>query len=411
MQNLTFRFAIALAMLAAWLSASTASTASANTTQFHAAIQAGQVSIRIEFLGGAMGDRMKVFLRKQIPEPLRLSVTPGTVFVPQGADVQRLAAVKLLGQLTAQGTYRRTAMIELDDASERGFLIQIVCIDYHKNSPPVGQAFRVGEVDPRCQRILSLRADLSIWAYQSAIWMDRAGVSADKLMGNFKVPAADIESARVLLQDAERVGTESLENVDVSAEAKTAARGVFSADPAVRVKAYAEIQTLSDADRARLEQLLKQNLLRGGKLPSLEELRAGNTLATLLPEGVTLPKLELPESVDDVLLLVEAIRDRVAEGRASESERLAAAANLRVMPHLMALKSRLPLLRLTAARALPNVKSEAAVEALIVTLQDPDPRVRTAAAEGLQKLTGQSLGEDSAKWSTWWQDNHATISW
>ncbi len=408
MQGLSLSLCFVLVLAGSFAAAS---PVAAETVELHAAIETGQVSVRIEFLGGAMGDRMKVFLRKQVAEPLKLSVVPGTLFLPQGADVQRLAAVRLLGQLTARGTYQRTALIDLTGSAEQGFLIQVVCIDYHKDSPPAGQAFQVGTVDPRCQRILSLRADLSIWAYQSAIWMDRSGVSAEKLQGTFQVPSEDLKSAQSLLRQAEQVGADSLETVKASEEAKVAARGMFSADPTIRAKAYAEVQALAETDRAALERLLEQNVFRNGKLPSLDELRAGNSLASLLPAGVELPKLEIPQSVDEVLLLVEQIRKRAADGEANDSERLAAAANLRVMPHLLSLKSRVALLRLAAVRALPNVKSAVAVEALLVAIGDQDARVRMAAAEGLEKLTGQSFGEDAEKWTAWWQESHHSMHW
>ncbi len=385
------------------------SLASARQMQLHAAVKAGAVSVRIDFLGGAMGDRMKVFLRKQVAGDLQISVAAGTIFLPQGANVQRLAAVGMKGELTAQGTYRRNVLIDLSDANEHGLLIQVVCIDYDRSSPAAGQAFLIGEVDVRCQRILSIRGDLSIWAYQSAIWMDRAGVSPEKLQSTFKVASADLQAAHGLLKEAEAIGTASLEQVDVSVEAKTSARGMFSSDPAIRAQAHAKVQSLNESDRAKLEALLKRNVFRGGKLPTIEELRAGSTLESLLPAGIELPKLEIPESVDDVISMVQAIRDRAASENIDGGKAMATLESLRLLPHLAGLKARLPLLRIAAAQAIAAVKDPVAVEALIVAVKDSDARVRAAAAAGLEKLTGQSFGEDAAKWAAWWQDAHASF--
>jgi hypothetical protein len=387
------------------------SMASARQMELHAAVKAGAVSVRIDFLGGAMGDRMKVFLRKQVAGDLQISVASGTLFLPQGANVQRLAAVGMKGELTAQGTYRRSLLLDLADGNEHGLLIQVVCIDYDRSSPPARQAFLIGEVDARCQRILSIRGDLSIWAYQSAIWMDRAGVSPDKLQGTFNVTTADLQAARGLLDEAEAIGSASLENVNVSVEAKVSARGMFSSDPAIRAQAHAKVQSLDESDRKKLEALLTRNVFRGGKLPTIQELRAGSTLESLIPAGIELPKLEIPQSVDDVISMLQSIRDHATTENVEGSKPLAQLESLRLLPHLTGLKAKLPLLRIAAARVIATVNDPVAVEALIVALKDSDARVRAAAATGLEKLTGKTFGEDAAQWEAWWQEAHTTFKW
>ncbi|MEZ6092089.1 MAG: hypothetical protein R3C05_29610, partial [Pirellulaceae bacterium] len=97
----------------------------AATVSLDAAAKAGSVSVRFEFLGGAMGDRMKVFVRKQTAGDMTLKVVPGTLFLPQGGDVQRLAAVQLKGELTTSGTYRRANQVTLRSGDERGLLIEV----------------------------------------------------------------------------------------------------------------------------------------------------------------------------------------------------------------------------------------------------------------------------------------------
>lgn len=386
--------------------------ANARQMELHAAVQSGSVAVRIEFLGGAMGDRMKLFLRNRTTESMFMSVTEGTVFLPQGGDVQRLAALRLKGKLTAKGTYQRTQIIELVDATEQGFLIEVVCIDYHKNSPPVGQSFIIGTVDPRCQRILAARGDLTLWAYQSAIWMDRAGVSAQKLQTTFKVPNVDIQAAKDLLVQAEQIGVASLAKVEVSAAARATAQGVFSADPAVRVDAYSKIQSLNPTDRTKLEVILSLNLPGGGRLPTPEELQAGSTLESLLPAGIALPVLEIPESVDEIMVMVESIR-RFSESTQTDGSReelrKRIATALRLVPHLAGLKARLPVVRIAAAQGLANFRHPIAVEALLLALSDDDQRVRTAASVGLEKLTKQTLGENKEAWIQWWQMSHTTF--
>ncbi|HBJ35852.1 MAG TPA: hypothetical protein DDZ51_14110, partial [Planctomycetaceae bacterium] len=329
-----------------------------------------------------------------------------------GGDVQRLAALRLKGKLTAKGTYQRTQIIELNDAAEQGFLVEVVCIDYHKNSPPPGQSFIVGVVDLRCQRILSARGDLTLWAYQSAIWMDRAGVPAEKLQTTFKVSSADIQAAKNLLLQAEQIGVASLQKVEVSATARTAAEGVFSANPTVRVDAYSRIQSLHPADRAKLDVILNLNLPSGGRLPTQEELLAGSTLEKLLPVGIELPVLEIPQSVDDIMVMVESIRRFSESAQADgtrEDLRKRVVTALRLAPHLAGLKARLPVVRIVAAQGLANFRHPIAVEALLIAISDEDQRVRTAATVGLEKLTRQAFGENKEAWIQWWQTSHSTF--
>ncbi len=387
-------------------------SASAGQLELHAAVQSGSVTARIEFLGGAMGDRMKVFFRNRTAEPIFLSVTEGTVFVPQGGDVQRLAALRLKGKLTAKGTYQRSQIIELADATEQGFLIEVVCIDDHKNLPPPGQAFIIGTVDLRCQRILSVKGDLTLWAYQAAIWMDCAGVPEQKLQATFKVPNPDIQAAKDLLVQAEKIGVASLEKVEVSAAAKATAQGVFSPDPAVRVDAYSKIKSLSASDRAKLEIILNLNLPTGGRLSTPDELEAGSTLESLLPSSIELPAMEMPESVDDLMATIESIRRFFQSTQANDSredlgKRIVTV--LRLSPQLAGLKARLPVVRIAAVQGLANSQHPIAVETLLVALGENDPRVRTAASVGLEKLTQQQFGENKEAWIQWWKLSHASF--
>lgn len=54
--------------------------------------------------------------------------------------------------------------------------------------------------------------------------------------------------------------------------------------------------------------------------------------------------------------------------------------------------------------ATPEVKAEA-IDILIESLASENPRVRSTAAEQLRNLTGESHGEDAARWRAWWSAN------
>ena len=55
-----------------------------------------------------------------------------------------------------------------------------------------------------------------------------------------------------------------------------------------------------------------------------------------------------------------------------------------------------------ATWALGEIGDARAIPALINVVNDDNPDVRTAAADSLQKLTGQNYGNDHARWVAWW---------
>ncbi|MEO2045770.1 MAG: HEAT repeat domain-containing protein [Pirellulales bacterium] len=368
----------------------------------HIAVDRGLVSVNVESLGGATGNRLQVYVQKKTNRQLNLTLQSGTTFVAQGANVQGLAAVKLMGKYIPGNRYRRGSVMVLADNQAYAYLVQTVCIDYHKSSPRRGQHYKLHGLDVRCQRILSSPKDKSatIWSYQSAVWMDRAGVSTNDLQRKFRVKANDIHAAEKMIKHAQQLGAESLSQVDVSVKVRNRVSGLFSSDPQIRVEAFRNVQGLSEEDRNKLKVLVDVNVLRNGELPTASELQPANTLESLMPEGLNLPKLQIPESLEELSILLEGLPKHTDSG--SDEKRFPKA---RLMPLMVGLKSRRPRLRLLAVRNVAKIQDPWAIDALIITLDDSDDRVRQAAVEGLEKLTNQTFGEDRQKWLHWWEQS------
>jgi HEAT repeats len=374
--------------------------AAQNTFDLHVAAERGLVTVHVESLGGATGNRLKIQVQKKSNRQLNLTLQPGTTFVAQGADVQGLAAVKLIGKYIPGNRYRRGSVMALADNQTHAYLVQTVCIDYHKSSPRPRQRYALRGLDVRCQRILSAPNEqgASIWSYQSAVWIDRAGVAVTDLQRKFHVKIPDIEAAQSMIKHAEKVGAESLKQVDVSVNIRNQVRGLFSSDPHVRVEAYRYVQGLGAEDRNKLKVLVDVNVLRNGELPTASELLSANTLESLMPAGLDLPKLQIPESLEELATLLEAIPKRSDSG-GNELQ----LPRTRLIPLMVGLKSRRPGLRLLALRNVAKIKDPWAIDTLIVALADSNARVRQAAAEGLKNLTNQDFGEDQQKWLHWWE--------
>jgi len=64
-----------------------------------------------------------------------------------------------------------------------------------------------------------------------------------------------------------------------------------------------------------------------------------------------------------------------------------------------------PDLRAEALRSLGRFKDPALVPWLIEQLRATHPAVRAAALGSLQKVTGQTLGQDPGRWARWWSRN------
>ena len=382
-----------------------ATAAAQETLDLNVAVQRGLVAVDVQSLGGATGKRLKVNVQKTTDRKLNVTVAPGTVFQPEGADVQKIAAVQLMGKYIPGNQYRRGSVMVLVDNQPHDYLVQTVCIDYHKSSPRHRQRYKIKGVDVRCQRILSAPNESgSIWSYQSAVWMDRSGVKESDLQRKFHVKSVDIQVAKSMIDHAEKVGAEQLKQVDVSVDVRNQVQGLFSADPHVRVEAYRRVQGLSQEDQKKLKVLVDVNVIRGGELPDESELVAANTLDSLMPEGLDLPKLQIPNSLEELSIMIEGLpRSTGTDGETALFPRA------RLLSLMAGLRSRRPGIRILAARNVAKVKDPWAVDTLIVTLGDTNQRVRQAAARGLTDLTGQDFGEDQQKWRDWWEDAEETF--
>lgn len=69
------------------------------------------------------------------------------------------------------------------------------------------------------------------------------------------------------------------------------------------------------------------------------------------------------------------------------------------------LRSGAYLVRLNSAAALAAIRSPEAIEPLIDTLKDDQPQVQKMATFALEKITGESFGNDEPKWRDWWRES------
>ena len=172
------------------------------------AVRDKSVSVYVSSLGGSTGNTVSVNVKRLVGRPIRVVVTPGTIFRPAEVDAQSMAAASVQG-IFAGGQWQKADAIVLDDDRPRDYLLEAYCIDYDKPAPSYGDQFVLDTRNDRVRSVLDAAARRAATSVdvQVAIWMDRqrakgVEIAVDGLKRRF--PAATDQSilaARRLLVD------------------------------------------------------------------------------------------------------------------------------------------------------------------------------------------------------------------
>jgi hypothetical protein len=396
-----------------------AAPAVADTTiSLHDAVRQGKVRVDVKSRGGAAGPTVRVEVQRLVPESLRIEVAPGTVLVNAQNSQQNVAVGKLMGEFTTGIKYRPGSVMVLADGQAHSFLLEVYCLDYAKKAPRAGGALSLAVQDKRVARILNPPAHLkpTLGAVQIAIWMDRAGITAQQARKRFRgeTTEVDVRVARELLVHAEKTGVESIPD-DMPASVKVHVEKLFSSNPEIRARAAAAIGKLGAEARPAVSFLVENVLDRSTDKPLPPSVVGANVEVTQEMVRSMLAQLDI-ESISAVL-------DTIFDGSTLPSldgsliPSIKALGEGKKMPNagglvgdilidsaIARLKSSLPAVRARTARVLGNSGNQRAVAPLVDLLEDSNERVRKAAAEALKSLTKQDFGADVARWRAWLKD-------
>ena len=177
-------------------------SAVAQTIALDQAIKEVTVEVEITGVGGSTGDAIQLAVQRKVPETLRLTLTPGTLFKSKTGDVQNMLGTSIKGERLGETTYRPTTQIVLTDNDNHTYIIEAYCLDFHKGNPGPSDSFTLSPPDERATSIVEAgkKESASIQAIQAALWMDRENVSSAELKQRFPVGDGDIEVARRLVQ-------------------------------------------------------------------------------------------------------------------------------------------------------------------------------------------------------------------
>jgi hypothetical protein len=420
MERWTSRLAItaALAALAAAAHAADAPLIprSEETLTLEQAVAEGKVEVNVSSLGGATGSTIKVEVRRKVPRTLYVRVTPGTVFLSVSGKVQNMTGGTIKGEYFGAQALRPDSVMVLVDGRVRTFVVESFCLDYHKPAPRRGDPFSIARLDQRAMRILQPPEGLqpSLWAFQCAIWIDRAGVAEVELRRRFRVSDADLAAARALLRHAQQAGVASIP-AGLAPEVRVQVERLFVPDPSVRAEAVAALGRLGEKALPAIP-LVQVNVdvenpgrWSPAAMPPVP--------ATTREAADALARLGLPELEPLIQGLSIDIRGNLPAGIVPPLPRVgptivpgAAPGGVLADHFIASLKHPSALVRQRAARMLGLSRQPRIVPPLIEALGDQDAAVRQAAADALKQATGQDFGTDAAKWSEWWEKNKDTLA-
>ncbi len=361
------------------------------------AVKQGKVEVQISALGGATGNTIRVDVQRKVPQKIRIKITPGTVFIAKGGKVQNMTGGTVKGEFIRGKTLRRTSVIVLADGAKHSYVVESFCLDYHKPAPKRSHSFSLALTDQRASRILKAPKEksASVWAFQCALWMDRAGVSAAELKKRFPRHVTDVEVrvARDMLRHAEKTGVAGIPE-GISIDVRVEVEKLFSSRPEVRVQAVKRLGGMGRQAAPALP-LVAVNVI---------DPQTGTTRVS-----VPAARAEAAEWLEALGLSGLAPFLRGPDGAVGAGGALDAIRSVRLQRLTANLKHANWRVRQRSARVLGTIQQTGAVEPLIAALKDQDSRVQAEAAAALSKITGKDFGQDHGKWETWWQKNKSAF--
>ncbi len=390
-----------------------------NSIMLHDAVRQGKVKVEVKSLGRAHGAGVRVEVERLVPESLRIVVAPGTVLINAQHAEQNVTVGQLKGEFTRENMYKPGQVMVLADGRRRSFLLDIYCLDYAKKTPQRGGKLELALLDNRVARILNPPKGVqpTVAAVQIAIWMDRAGITAEEARKRFHgtTTEVDVQVARRLLAHAEQQGVASIPK-SMPAAVRVHVSKLFTADPEARKQAADALGALGIEALPAVPFLVENLLDHSTDKPLPANVVRVDVNVAVESAADMLARLRIPALEPIVALLRQvdvtvgpdaaAALENMASGELSAIEQTLRAAGGRLGDSLVArwiglLESDRPAARQRAARLLGNSGNQRAVEPLIKALEDDDEQVRAAAADALQKITDQKFGTDVNQWREW----------
>lgn len=158
--------------------------------------------------GASSGDCIILHIKRLVNYTIEIDPIPmGTLLVPNSADAQTMAVLKLQG--IAEGSrYRPREIILLQNSDPVEYLFSAYCVDFEKDNPTELTVFtQSGSADANVLKIFNVLGQLSedvtsVTAIQTAVFVVTNNVSKSELSARFTSDATAISNAKTILQTA-----------------------------------------------------------------------------------------------------------------------------------------------------------------------------------------------------------------
>jgi hypothetical protein len=158
--------------------------------------------------GGSSGNSLIVTVQRRSTDEIDVYITPGTVFVPSGGNVQRMVAWSVAGLVNPETeSLAPTTSMYLNTFESKIFLVEAYCLDFELENPAPQNAFRVDPVAYiRPAEIIQAgkSENASIATIQTAIWIDEDHVTKQEIQEKFNASDQEVEDAFELLKRTPR---------------------------------------------------------------------------------------------------------------------------------------------------------------------------------------------------------------
>jgi hypothetical protein len=173
-----------------------------STTTIQAASGLGLVNYQFEGTGASSGAsvRLKVKRGPGAPDPLAVSIPPGTILRSSSPGVQSMVVSGVLGVDAGGGMYRPTSQIVLSGESWLTLILSAFCAEFEKDNPSANTTFRVEAPNPMLACIARGSRGLSTSAEQAAVWMHTDKATYKHVNEKFAVTPQEWASAGSVVQ-------------------------------------------------------------------------------------------------------------------------------------------------------------------------------------------------------------------
>ena len=189
-------------LLFAMLAAGSARSFAFESLPLHEAAAQGKVSVRVTSLGGSTGDAILLTVKRLRPQPLQVTLAPGTVLRSGQASVQNMAAAKIRGKPMAGNRLEPMSDFYLDNDEEQTLVVRAYCLDFDKDNPATGDTFTIQGPDLNMARLLRLARESGedTNTTQAAVWIIKDSVTDESLKAKFPINNQQLTAARALVQ-------------------------------------------------------------------------------------------------------------------------------------------------------------------------------------------------------------------